>query len=277
MKDISEEKTKVLEEVSPFSNQDAEEYPEVEEEDWKEEDTPRGSHRSPLLVGLFCVIFGVLLVVAILYMKPGVKRPQLVGERIRVPITSIEKEEKPRISDFVERGKKPSEGISLEEEKPTVSEPSEPSIKIEEREVDSKKVFIFSEKEVPKEEKELKEVKVEAKRPEIEGKEEGKPQVTMVEEPKGLAIPEGKLPKGRYTVNIASFRKRGRAERLMKDLEEKGYEAFVEKANIPQKGIWYRVAVGRFSSRGEALAFARDLKEKGINYSFVRKLKEVKQ
>lgn len=33
MKDIIEEKTKVLEEVPPFSDQDAEEYPEVEEED----------------------------------------------------------------------------------------------------------------------------------------------------------------------------------------------------------------------------------------------------
>jgi len=63
----------------------------------------------------------------------------------------------------------------------------------------------------------------------------------------------------------------------VRELEEKGYEAFVEKASISQKGTWYRVAVGRFSSRGEALAFAQGLKEKGINYSFVRKLKGVKQ
>ncbi len=61
----------------------------------------------------------------------------------------------------------------------------------------------------------------------------------------------------------------------MKELEEKGYKPFAEETNIPQKGTWYRVAVGRFSSRGEAVAFTQGLERKGINYSFVRKLKEV--
>jgi len=78
-------------------------------------------------------------------------------------------------------------------------------------------------------------------------------------------------------VNIASFRDKRNTNRLMRELEQKGYETFSEKANIPQKGIWYRVTVGRFSSRREAQAFARELKERdGIN-SFVRKLKEAKQ
>jgi len=129
---------------------------------------------------------------------------------------------------------------------------------------------VDGEKEAPKEEKEVIVAERGGKRPEIEGKEEEKTQVTMVEEPKGLAIPEGKLPTGRrYTLNIASFRDKGKADRLVRELEEKGYEAFVEKADIPQKGTWYQVAVGRFSSRVEALAFAQGLNEKGINYSFL--------
>jgi hypothetical protein len=81
----------------------------------------------------------------------------------------------------------------------------------------------------------------------------------------------------RYTVNVASFRDKRNTDRLMRELEEKGYEVFIERATIPQKGVWYRVAVGRFPSRREAQAFARGLQERdGIN-SFVRKLKEVKQ
>jgi hypothetical protein len=81
----------------------------------------------------------------------------------------------------------------------------------------------------------------------------------------------------RYTVNVASFRDKRNTDRLMRELEKKGYEVFIEKANIPQKGVWYRVAVGRFPSRREAQAFARGLKERdGIN-SFVRKLKEAEQ
>ncbi len=220
------------------------------------------SRRLLILVCLFCFVFGSLVLTAVLFMKPEVKRPQLVGERTRLPITSTKKEEEPRIPGIVEKEgteEKPLQSGILEGKKPIISEPPEPSMVIQDSGL-SKKVSILGEKEAPKEEK--------------EGE---KTQVTMVEEPKGLAIPEGKLPTGRYTLNIASFRDKGNADRLVRELEEKGYEAFVEKASIPQKGTWYRVAVGRFSSRGEALAFAQGLKEKGINYSFVRKLKEVKQ
>ncbi len=220
------------------------------------------SRRLLILVCLFCLVFGSLVLTAVLFMNPEVKRPQLVGERIRLHITSIKKEAEPRIPGIVEKEgmeEKPLQGGILEGKKSIVSAPPRPSMVIQDSGL-SKKVFILGEKEAPKEEK--------------EGE---KTQVTMVEEPKGLAIPEGKLPTGRYTLNIASFRDKGNADRLVRELEEKGYEAFVEKASIPQKGTWYRVAVGRFSSRGEALAFAQGLKDKGINYSFVRKLKEVKR
>jgi len=140
-----------------------------------------------------------------------------------------------------------------------------------------KEVLILGEKETPREEKEVTGDEREVKKPEIEGSEEEKTQVAMVEEPKGPAIPEVRLPTIGYTVNIASFRDKGNADRLMKELEEKGYEAFIEKADIAQKGTWYRVAVGRFSSREEALTFAQGLKEKGISYSFVRQLEYVKK
>ena len=109
------------------------------------------------------------------------------------------------------------------------------------------------------------------------GKEEAKPQVAMVGEPKGRALPEGKLPTGRYTVNVGSFRERARAERLMKALKEKGYKAFVAEATLPQRGTWYRVSVGRFPTSGEAQAFARTLKEKERMDYFVRELKEAKR
>ncbi len=238
------------------------------------------SSRSFLLIGLFSVVFGSLVLMVVFFMKPEVKRPQLVGERIRLPIKSIEKDEEHRIPGFVEQERvvqRSLEGAILEEEKPIASEVSEPSIMAEEKEEGNKKLFIVDEKEVPEGEKELRVAEGEVKGPEIEGKEEEKTQVAMGEESKGLPIPEGKLLTGGYTVNIASFKDKGNADRLMNDLRGRGYEAFLEKADIAQKGTWYRVAVGRFSSRAEALAFAQGLEEKGINYSFVRKLKEGKQ
>jgi cell division septation protein DedD len=241
--------------------------------------SPRRSRRLLLLVGLLCVVFGSLVLAVVLFMRPEGERPQLVSKRIRVPITSVQEEEELKIPGVVkEEGveEKSLEGGIPEEGKPIVSESPEPSMVIEESGV-GKKVFILGEKEAPKEQEELTVAEGEGKRPEIEEKEEGKPQVDMVEEPKDLALSEKKLPTGGYTVNIASFKDKDNADQLMKELVERGYEAFVEKANIPQKGTWYRVAMGHFSSRGEALAFAQGLKEKGVNYSFVRKLDEVKQ
>ncbi len=238
------------------------------------------SRGSLILIGLLFVVFGSLALVFALFIKPEVQRPQFVGERIRLPIMSVEKEEGPRIPGIVEdtgMEEKSSEGGILEEEKPIGSEPPEPSAIIEGEGIENKELSIFAEKEVSEEKSDLPVDEMEGKRTEIEGEEEEKTKVAMVEESKGLVISEGKITTGRFTLNIASFRNKDNADRLMKELEEKGYEAFIEKANIPGKGTWYRVAVGRFSSRGEALAFARGLKEKGVSYSFVRKITEVKK
>jgi septal ring-binding cell division protein DamX len=228
---------------------------------------------------VLCVVFGSLILTAVLFMEPGVKRPQFVGERKRLPITSTERKEEPRIPYSAEKegieGKQ-LEGRILEEGGRVVPESPDPSEVIQENGV-GEKVFILGEKKAPKEEREVTVAEGKEKRPEIEGKEEQKTKVAVIEEPKGRGKLEGKFPTGRYTLNIASFRDKGNADRLMKELEEKGYDAFVEQATISQKGTWYRVAVGRFSSRGEALAFAQGLKGKGINFSFVRELKEVEQ
>jgi len=56
-----------------------------------------------LLVGPLCIVFGSLslILMVVLFMNPEDKRPQLVGQRIRLPITSIEKKEDPPIPGLV--------------------------------------------------------------------------------------------------------------------------------------------------------------------------------
>jgi len=279
----------------PFSDRASEDYPEAEEEYSEEQEASTEmdpSHqaldsgkrlrwpRPSLILIVFLCVFGVFVLTVVLFMKPEVKRPKFVSERVRLPITSIEREGEPRIPGITEKEgieEEPIEGEIVGKQKLVVSELPEPPTTIEEREAGNKKVFILREKEPPKQEKEVTVAKGEVKRPEIGGREKAKRHVAMVGEPKGLTIPEGRVPTGKYTVNVGSFRKRVRAERLMKELEDKGYEPFIEKANIAGKGTWYRVAVGRFPSRGEARAFARGLKSKdGIN-CFVRKPREENQ
>jgi len=172
----------------------------------------RRSRRSLKLVVFLFVVFGVLLLAVIFFMKPEVRRSQIVAKRIKPSIESTERERESMIPGIGERKEM--------EEKP----PGEA---------------------LPEGEKSI--------------------------------VPEQRRPTGRYTVNVASFEQRMRAERLTKELEKKGYKAFVEEAAIPKKGTWYRVAVGRFSSRGEAQTFARALKEKEKMDSFVRELKEAKK
>jgi cell division protein FtsN len=235
------------------------------------------SKRSLILVLLLCVVFGVLLLVLVVisFMKPEEKRPQIVDKRIKPSIETIEREKESTISGIVgrkETEEKPVGEALPEGEKSIVTKPLKSSVAIQER-----GLSIPGGEEVPKQEIPVPGAEVEGRKLEIEKREQGESQVVMVEESKGRAIPEGKRPRGRYTVNVASFRERVRAERLTKGLEKKGYKAFVEEAAISKKGTWYRVAVGRFSSRGEAQAFARTLKEKEKMDSFVRELKEAKK
>ncbi len=105
-------------------------------------------YKQPLLlVGPLCIFFGSLslILMVVLFMKPEDKRPQLVGERIRLPITSIEKKEEPPIPGVVgNKGveEKPLEGGMPEEEKPIVSKPPESSMVITRRGLDEKVVII---------------------------------------------------------------------------------------------------------------------------------------
>jgi len=291
MKDSNHERPEKdgSEEVPVFSDRDLEDYLRVEEEYSREGEIPteedpsppilaslkrqRRSKRSLMFVALLCLGMGIVVLAIFFFMKPEVRKPQIVAKRMKRPISSVEQKEKPGISGVVgkkEGEEKPSEGTIPEGEKPSTSEPS---AIIRERGAD-KKVIILGGKELLKEEKEVKVPEGEGITPETKEKEEEKPRVAKVEEPKVQAIPEQKLPMGKFTINVASFRQKVRAERLMGELKNKGYKAFVAEASIPKRGTWYRVSVGRFPSRGEAETFARELKEKEGLDSFVRELKE---
>ncbi len=59
-----------------------------------------------------------------------------------------------------------------------------------------------------------------------------------------------------YAVQVASFRSSSISENEAGKYRNKGYNAFVEEAEIPGRGTWYRVRVGNFSSKEEAQSFA---------------------
>ena len=175
--------------------------------------------------------------------KPETQEPLPVAERTKIPVPSVTSEEKPVLPVVVEE------------------EVKEKKLEVGVQEVRQPEVAAEGEDQFQK----------------GETTEAEQPQLAMVEEPKEPTITAEKPPIGRYTINVASFKTRMRAERLMSKLKDKGYDAFVAEAAVPQRGTWYRVSVGRFSSVGEAQAYAQTLKEKeGLDF-FVRTIKATKE
>ncbi len=75
-----------------------------------------------------------------------------------------------------------------------------------------------------------------------------------------------------YVVQTGSFKKMEEAERFNKQLSAKGYDSFVRKVDLKDKGVWYRVLLGPLSTKSDAEMLAGDLKKKERLSGFVRKL-----
>lgn len=65
---------------------------------------------------------------------------------------------------------------------------------------------------------------------------------------------------GRFTIQIASFPDLGSAQEVEQSLKSKSYPVFIQKAEVPGKGTWYRVRVGEFNTRQEAQQYGDGIK-----------------
>ncbi|HWQ33836.1 MAG TPA: SPOR domain-containing protein [Blastocatellia bacterium] len=72
-----------------------------------------------------------------------------------------------------------------------------------------------------------------------------------------------------FTVQIGSHKRLADARRHAAYLKEFGIEARIVKAEVPGRGLWYRVQSGRFSTLDEAGNYGAKLKEKGALVNFV--------
>jgi cell division protein FtsN len=67
-----------------------------------------------------------------------------------------------------------------------------------------------------------------------------------------------------YFVQAGSFQNADDAEKLKAKLALTGMEASVQKADVPGKGVWYRVRLGPYKGQAEANSTIASLKENGI-------------
>jgi cell division protein FtsN len=77
--------------------------------------------------------------------------------------------------------------------------------------------------------------------------------------------------RGKYTVQVASFKDPGAAKSFAEKLERKGYRVSVTEAEIAGKGRWSRVRVGKFLTKEQARDYGNRLKreEPGIKSVFI--------
>jgi DedD protein len=86
-------------------------------------------------------------------------------------------------------------------------------------------------------------------KPEPAAKQEATAIPAPVPEPPPPAPSDGK---GRYTIQVASFKDIQSADQLVGELRGKGYPAYQLRIDVPEKGVWFRVRVGAYESRSAA-------------------------
>jgi cell division septation protein DedD len=59
-------------------------------------------------------------------------------------------------------------------------------------------------------------------------------------------------PSGLYTVQLSSWRTQAKADREARRYRGMGIEAYVQRADLPETGTWYRVRFGRYPALSEA-------------------------
>lgn len=75
---------------------------------------------------------------------------------------------------------------------------------------------------------------------------------TKKAEPVAATQAQTKPKDGKYTIQIASFKDKDKAEQKVTELEKKDYKAFLVSKELKDKGTWHRVYVGNFSTKKEA-------------------------
>ncbi|MFN0061062.1 MAG: SPOR domain-containing protein [Myxococcaceae bacterium] len=76
-------------------------------------------------------------------------------------------------------------------------------------------------------------------------------------------------PSDLFTLQLAATSARSEADRQVAKLKGQGFSPYVEPAQIPGKGTWYRVRMGKFETREAATRFLSDFKRETKMNAFV--------
>ena len=91
---------------------------------------------------------------------------------------------------------------------------------------------------------------------------------TLSREPEGTALADRGEPGG-YQLQVSSFKSREEGEAFVTALRRRGHKAHVEEANVPGRGLWFRVRVGSFKYKRSAQIYREEFEAKERMVSFI--------
>lgn len=83
----------------------------------------------------------------------------------------------------------------------------------------------------------------------------------VAREGQGGAAAEPGQPGG-YQLQVSSFKQESDAEGFASALRRRGHKAYVQKANVKGRGVWYRVRIGPFRYKRSAQIYRQDFEAK---------------
>ncbi len=89
------------------------------------------------------------------------------------------------------------------------------------------------------------------------------------DEPKPEEKVSPELPQKPFTIQVASFQDRAKAEIVVKELGKADFSPTISATDLGEKGVWYRVCVGNFDTEDQASEFLKTLK-KDYKDSFIK-------
>ena len=75
-------------------------------------------------------------------------------------------------------------------------------------------------------------------------------------------VVEPAKPSVTYSIHAGSFRKSIFAQKDVTRFNKLGFNAYIQRVNLGDKGIWYRVKVGLYDTKAEAVAAEKELQNK---------------
>ncbi len=95
------------------------------------------------------------------------------------------------------------------------------------------------------------------------------PPPTAAALPKPEPVIKTATTNARYSIQVGSYPNPDEAHTLVDFWKQKGYDAYLVSADLPNRGRWYRVRIGGFENKDTAEAYLKDLTSKEEVDAFV--------